>query len=83
MGRVSAICVSEHKGERKRPVPVAQLLADHGIHGDAHAGGGHRQLSLLAAADIAAASIQLGELPPGIFAENLIIEGLDFSLLGR
>ena len=48
-GRIDAICVSEKKGERKRPVESVCFQTGHGIRGDAHAGPWHRQVSLLAA----------------------------------
>ena len=37
-GRLRAISVSAQKGVRKRNVPEADLKANHGIAGDAHAG---------------------------------------------
>ena len=37
MARVLAVCTSERKGEKKRPVETIQLKIDHGIVGDAHA----------------------------------------------
>ena len=46
-GRIKAISISEHKGSQKVNVPAAQLQADFGIVGDAHAGKWHRQVSLL------------------------------------
>lgn len=48
MGTVKAVCVSEKKGTAKMPVSEAELIEDHGIRGDAHAGPGHRQISVLA-----------------------------------
>ena len=47
-GYVKAICISERKGVRKHTVPSAELIADYGLAGDAHAGAWHRQVSLLA-----------------------------------
>lgn len=83
MGRVEAICISRRKGERKSPIPIARFVAGHGIEGDAHCGPWHRQVSLLDAADIAQVrSTGLLELPPGAFAENLILSGIDLSTLG-
>ena len=83
MGKVVALCVSQKKGERKRPVESAAFVADHGIESDAHAGPWHRQVSLLAAEDIEALR-QKGrlDLPPGCFAENVIVRGLDLSSVG-
>ena len=82
-GRVAAVCISAKKGERKAPVPAARLRANHGIEGDAHAGAGHRQVSLLAAEDIArfrgASDLAL---KPGDFAENLVVEGVPLDRLG-
>jgi len=83
MPQVEAICVSEKKGERKRPVDSARFQAGHGIEGDAHAGPWHRQVSLLAAEDIdQVRSRGIPDLSPGDFAENVVISGLDFSSFG-
>ncbi len=37
-GRIIAVCVSEKNGERKTPVASVELLPDHGVVGDVHAG---------------------------------------------
>src|SRR5512147_256566 len=47
-GRIVSVNVSETKGVRKTPVGAAEIIARHGIAHDAHAGNGHRQISLLA-----------------------------------
>jgi len=76
-GCVIAVCVSESKGMKKRDVGQAILVKDHGIDGDAHAGPGDRQISLLALESIdkmRAAGLDVG---PGDFAENIAIKGLD------
>lgn len=44
---VTAVNISEKKGTSKHPVPFAVCRTDHGIEGDAHAGPGIRQISLL------------------------------------
>jgi molybdenum cofactor synthesis domain-containing protein len=83
VGRLEAICVSARKGERKRPVDRARFITDRGIEGDAHAGDWHRQVSLLAAEDIAA--VRRGALcgvGPGDFAENLVVSGMDLGSFG-
>lgn len=81
MGELVAVCLSEKKGQKKHPVPEAELRVDHGLLGDAHAGKWHRQVSLLDTASIAkmvALGLQVG---PGDFAENLTTSGLElFSL---
>lgn len=82
MARVEALCISREKGERKRPVESAVFHAGSGIEGDAHAGEWHRQVSLLAAEDIAKVLEKLPDVRPGDFAENVVVSGLDLSALG-
>lgn len=81
MGRIVAVSLSARRGEKKTPVAEALLVAERGIEGDAHAGAGHRQVSLLAAESIEkmrAAGLRVG---PGAFAENLTTEGIDLPSL--
>jgi MOSC domain-containing protein YiiM len=63
-------------------MPKGVLRAEHGLEGDAHAGTWHRQLSLLAASDIEwmRERSQL-ELNFGSFAENLVLDGIDFTAI--
>lgn len=84
MGRVEALCAAREKGGRKRPAPAAVFRAGQGMEGDAHAGPGHRQVSLLAAEDVAAAPRAPGAagLAPGDYAENVLVSGLDLAALG-
>jgi MOSC domain-containing protein YiiM len=81
-GKVIAVSVSDRKGQKKRPVPFATLVADHGLEGDAHAGSsGHRQVSLLAvesADKMRARGVAVGH---GDFAENLTVSGIDLLSL--
>jgi molybdopterin adenylyltransferase len=82
-GRVEAICIGDRRGVVKTPVAAAELREEHGLVGDVHAGGGHRQLSLLAQSDVEAYGKALGhDVAPGAFAENLVIAGLDFGAIG-
>ena len=82
-GRIDTICVSEKKGERKRPVESACFQAGHGIRGDAHAGPWHRQVSLLAAEDIETVRRKgLPDIGAGDFAENVVLSGLNLNALG-
>ena len=80
-GRIRAISISKQKGTPKRNVPEADLETDHGMIGDAHARGGHRQISLLALESIEKVRQQGVEISPGDFAENLTVEGLDLSMV--
>lgn len=83
MGHIEAICIGERKGERKCPVSQAVFRADYGIEGDAHAGPGHRQVSLLANEDIEAVRQGgLKDLKAGDFAENIILAGVGPAALG-
>ena len=79
--RVVAVSVSGRKGERKSPVPRATLVPDHGVERDAHAGPGHRQVSLLAAESIAKMREKGLAVGPGDFAENITVEGIDLTAL--
>lgn len=79
--RVLAVCVSERKGEKKRPVEEIRLKAGHGIAGDAHAGPWHRQVSLLANESVDKMRAQGAALRPGDFAENILTEGVALRTL--
>ena len=46
-GKIIAISISERKGQKKHNIESANLIVDHGMEGDAHAGNWHRQISLL------------------------------------
>jgi MOSC domain-containing protein YiiM len=65
----------------KHNVPEAELQADFGIVGDAHAGSGPRQVSLLDMASIEELRQKGADISPGDFAENLTVEGIDLSVL--
>jgi len=78
---VVAVNTSPVKGEQKMPVPEAELRAEHGIVGDAHAGDWHRQVSLLAEESIEKMR-RLGlDVDPGAFAENITTRGIDLVAL--
>jgi len=74
---IVAVSISKSKGERKTPGSRVQLLEDHGIIGDAHAGDWHRQVSLLALESIAKMQALGLSVGPGDFAENLTTRGID------
>lgn len=76
-GRIKAISVSKEKGTRKVNVPEAELRADFGIVGDAHAGQRVRQVSLLAVESIEKMVAKGVKVSPGDFAENITTEGLN------
>lgn len=81
MAQVVAVCISEKKGERKKPVESVELRENHGIVGDAHAGDWHRQVSLLARESIDK-MVALGlDVTAGDFAENITTEGIELVSL--
>ena len=80
-GRIRAISVSKEKGTQKINVPEAELKADFGLVGDAHAGDWHRQVSLLAAESIEKMAAKGAKVAPGNFAENITTEGIDLLKL--
>ena len=74
---IRAVCISEKKGEQKHPVDRIELVPDHGIPGDAHAGNWHRQVSLLGTESVLKVQTQIPfHLEPGAFAENILTEGI-------
>jgi len=95
--RVLSVNVSDRKGVAKDPATEAELRPDLGLVGDAHAGPGMRQVSLLAVESIERQKRSLAErlgpgeefrcpkghglLVPGAFAENLTAEGIELHTL--
>lgn len=76
-GVIRAVCISGKKGEQKHAVEEVELLPDHGIVGDAHAGNWHRQVSLLSTESVAKVQKKIPfKLAPGAFAENILLEGI-------
>lgn len=89
---VKAVCISDKKGEQKHAVEQVELVAGHGIAGDAHAGDWHRQVSLLAWESIGKIQEKIPYLlKDGDFAENIVTQGIvlyalkpgDRLLIGR
>ena len=76
---VTAVNISEKKGTSKHPVPFAVCRTDHGIEGDAHAGPGIRQISLLGIESIENFKRNKKDavgLCEGKFAENITTRGI-------
>ena len=75
--KVIACCISEKKGTVKKEVSEIICKKDFGIVGDAHAGNWHRQISLLAKESVDKIRNKINyDLKPGIFAENILTEGI-------
>jgi MOSC domain-containing protein YiiM len=81
MARVEAVCISENKGERKKPAESVTLRENHGIVGDAHAGDWHRQVSLLATESIDKMRALGLNVTAGDFAENITTNGIELVSL--
>jgi len=73
---IVAVCISEKKGTVKKSVPEIILKENYGIIDDAHAGDGHRQVSLLAVESVDKLRDKIKGIEAGAFAENILTEGL-------
>lgn len=83
MGKVIAVCISEKKGTVKTDVGSCRIIQDYGLENDAHAGSG-RQVSLLSYekfSEFKESNAGRVEIVPGVFGENLLVEGFDFKTL--
>jgi MOSC domain-containing protein YiiM len=76
---IVSIAMSRKKGTIKKCINQAELIENHGIKEDAHAGDWHRQLSFLAAESIEKASTSNFKLNFGDFAENIATTGIDWK----
>lgn len=77
-GKIVAISISKKKGIPKTNIPYANLIENHGIEGDIHAGNWQRQVSFLAMESIEKMRQSgLPKLRPGAFAENITTEFID------
>ena len=74
---IVAVSISARKGEKKINQPQVTLVEGHGVQGDVHADGTHRQLSLLAMEDIEYMRGLGADVHPGDFAENLTTSGVE------
>ena len=81
MGNVEAVCISKIRGVKKTEVPYIDVLINHGIIGDAHAGNWHRQISLLAQESIDKMLNSGLILIAGDFAENIVTSGIILNTL--
>jgi molybdopterin adenylyltransferase len=80
-GKVIAVCASERKGTAKPARPGVVVLAGMGVEGDAHAGPGPRQVSLLASESVDRLRALGVHVDPGGFGENLLTSGIELVTL--
>lgn len=78
---IASLNSSKEKGVPKLPVRRVKLIKEHGVEGDAHAGPGLRQVSLLASEDIEAMVEKGARVKHGDFAENITTRGIDLAAL--
>lgn len=76
-----AVCTSQIKGVQKEKQASIELVVEHGIQGDAHAGKWHRQVSLLSYEKIEAFKERGADVNDGAFGENIVVSGIDLSAL--
>ena len=82
MTSVLAVCTSDKKGTRKKPVAEVLVKENFGVVGDAHADcSTHRQVSLLANESIDKMRGKGFELNSGDFAENITTQGIELVTL--
>ena len=81
MGIVRAVCLSAEKGTAKQDMGQAELVVQHGLKTDAHAGDWPRQVSLLSFQKIEAFRAQGAEVDYGAFGENIVVDGIDLASL--
>jgi len=81
MGKILAICISKKKGGPKHEVNEIELIENFGLKEDVHGGNWHRQVSLLSNEKIEDFKKKGGVVRFGSFGENLVIEGIDLSIL--
>lgn len=77
--KIESIAVSKKKGTRKNQVEEIEIIKDHGLYGDAHAGPWHRQISFLASESISKTREQGLDVTFGDFAENIATSGVEWK----
>lgn len=81
MGILKAICMSDKKGTAKYQIETVEMIQEHGLKGDAHAGKWHRQVSLLSFEKIEDFKKRCKEIELGAFGENLVVAEEDLEKL--
>ena len=81
-GKIAAVCAGEKKHVEKDEVAGARVKRDFGLVGDAHAGPGHRQVSIIDADEVRKAAVKYGDIQSGAFGENFIVDGIDLRDVG-
>lgn len=75
---IKAVCLSDKRGVPKKTVQEGHLKNAYGLLGDAHAGRGDKEVSILLSQYLTSVKNSLGMNPePGSFAENLLVDGME------
>ena len=81
-GIIYAIAISPERGQLKKEVSEAKLIENYGIEKDGHAGSWGRQVTCLNWSSVQKTNKECQiNAGPGDFAENILIDGMDFSNL--
>lgn len=81
-GKLVGIYLGVQRGESKTPCAFAELIAEHGLQGDIHAGTHpQRHVSLFAQEILQAIQTEGFNLAPGELSANLFTEGLPLDSL--
>jgi MOSC domain-containing protein YiiM len=79
-GRIYSISISPKRGQLKKEVLEANIIENYGIENDGHGGEWERQITCLNYSSVKKVNKEKNlNIRPGDFAENILIEGLDFS----
>ncbi len=81
-GKVVVVATSEVRGVYKTPVNEIVLLEDYGVEGDAHAGPGDRQVSLLPVEALDLVPPEKREEASSGHTENILVEGIPIKDMG-
>lgn len=81
-GTLYSICISPERGQLKEEVEKAEVIDNSGISNDGHAGDWDRQVTCLSYESIQKVKAEQGlDVGPGSFAENLLMAGLDWTVI--
>jgi len=75
MAEISAVCLSANRKSRKTKQNSVKLIENFGIEGDAHAGPGNRQISILSELSLLKMEAEGISTSPGCCGENMDIRG--------
>ena len=82
IGKLVGVYIGSRKGEGKTPAESAELIADHGLRGDSHAGRDpDRQVSLFAVEILREIQNEGFEVSAGSLSANLFTENIDLNSL--